>query len=185
MKVWLRCLTILVVSQLATAALIAAQGQHDHHSPYADQISSGIAGLSTVEIEQLRNGEGMGLARVAELNRHPGPRHVLDAADELQLSPVQIRRTRETFDSMKKEAIRIGKAILEKEENLSRRFAHRHIDDEVLQQLTREIGILQAELRATHLRAHLQMVRILSDEQITKYDVIRGYQRSERTHSRH
>ncbi len=148
---------------------------HEHHSAYAGQPSSGIAGLSPSEVEQLRNGEGMGLARAAELNHYPGPRHVLDAADELDLSPEQRAATSAIFDRMKRNAQAIGSAILDKEEVLSRRFEHRHIDQESLEDLISQIGQLQAELRYTHLEAHLEMVEILSKDQIAKYDSLRGY----------
>jgi hypothetical protein len=34
---------------------------------------------------------------------------------------------------------------------------------------------MQGELRTVHLRAHLEMSRVLSTEQIKKYDELRGY----------
>jgi hypothetical protein len=51
-------------------------------SPYAGQQGSSVRGLTDEEIADLRTGSGMGLARPAELNSYPGPRHVLDLADE-------------------------------------------------------------------------------------------------------
>ncbi|HUO84349.1 MAG TPA: periplasmic heavy metal sensor [Thermoanaerobaculia bacterium] len=160
---------------LLTAGTLAAQTGHDHHSPYAGQAGSGIAGLSPAEVEQLRNGEGMGLARAAELNHYPGPKHVLDAAEQLGLSEEQRRETVEIFQEMKREAIRIGEEIIAKEEILARRFEHRHIDEKTLELLIHEIGTLQARLRLAHLRAHLEMAAILTPEQIAAYDTLRGY----------
>ena len=47
-----------------------------------EQVPSNIRSLSAEEIRGLRDGEGMGLARAAELNGYPGPTHVLEAARE-------------------------------------------------------------------------------------------------------
>lgn len=160
---------------LGLAVTAAPQEGHAHHSAYADQEASGIAGLTAREMAQLLAGEGMGLARPAELNGYPGPLHVLEAADELALSPEQRRRTQEIFDAMHEAAVRLGGEIVERERTLSRRFEHGHIDDAALARLTAEIGALQGELRQVHLRAHLRMKELLSDEQVAAYDALRGY----------
>ena len=70
-----------------TSAMFAAPAP----SPYAGEQTREIKALSGSDIANLRNGRGMGLARPAELNRYPGPRHVLDTA-ELALTPAQIAR---------------------------------------------------------------------------------------------
>jgi hypothetical protein len=148
---------------------------HHHHSPYADEPRSAVASLSAGQLDQLEKGEGMGLSRAAELNRYPGPVHVLDAAEELGLSDEQRRETRRILDAMKGDAVRLGKEIIEKETLLSRRFAHRHVDEEFLRDLTTEIGLLQGKLRLVHLLAHLRTTALLSNEQIARYDELRGY----------
>ena len=38
-----------------------------------------------------------------------------------------------------------------------------------------ELARLQADLRYTHLSAHLAMPSVLSTEQISRYDALRGY----------
>jgi len=38
-----------------------------------------------------------------------------------------------------------------------------------------EIARLQGELRVVHLSAHLEIKRVLSAEQVKKYDELRGY----------
>jgi hypothetical protein len=38
-----------------------------------------------------------------------------------------------------------------------------------------ELARLQADLRYTHLSAHLAMRSVLSTEQISRYDALRGY----------
>lgn len=168
-------ITFILLITVAAAPGLHAQMSHAHHSAYADETRTGITSLSADEITQLENGEGMGFARAAELNSYPGPRHVLDAAEELGLSASQREQTQRIFDEMKSEAVRIGGEIIEKERHLSRRFEHRHIDEPQLRGLVTEIGLLRAELRVAHLRAHLEMATLLSAEQIERYDALRGY----------
>src|SRR5262245_1477224 len=70
-----------------------ALAQHQHaHSPYAGLDSRDIKALSAEQLADLKAGRGMGLALAAELNGYPGPLHVLELADRLQLSPEQTRR---------------------------------------------------------------------------------------------
>jgi hypothetical protein len=47
--------------------------------PYAGQQARSIKALSDEEIAALRKGEGMGMAKAAELNGYPGPVHVLQS----------------------------------------------------------------------------------------------------------
>ena len=48
-----------------------------------------IKALSDQQIADLRAGRGMGMALPAELNGYPGPAHVLELADKLELTPDQ------------------------------------------------------------------------------------------------
>jgi hypothetical protein len=58
-------------------------------SPYAGQETRALKTLSDEDIAALLKGEGMGMAKAAELNGYPGPRHVLDLAQELGLTDSQ------------------------------------------------------------------------------------------------
>lgn len=60
-----------------TAPVLAAEMPA---TPYAGQQTRTIKALSDDEIAALRNGEGMGMAKAAELNGYPGPIHVLSLA---------------------------------------------------------------------------------------------------------
>lgn len=153
-----------------------ASAQHEHaRSSYADQQLSEIRSLTVEELEQLRTGEGMGFARAAELNHYPGPRHVLDLADALSLSADQHARVTEIFESMQKEAQRIGAEIIEAERILNRRFEHQHIDSIALRSATERLGELYGELRYAHLAAHLATTQLLDARQVAEYDRLRGY----------
>jgi Spy/CpxP family protein refolding chaperone len=131
--------------------------------------------LSADEIQGLLNGEGMGMAKAAELNHYPGPRHVLDLASQLQPSEFQRSKAQEIYDRMHDEAVRLGKAILHKEEELDNIFKKAEVDSNKLKTLVMETARLRGELRLVHLFAHLEMKRVLSRGQIEKYDELQGY----------
>jgi len=79
---------VFVALFLGAAAPVAAQQQHQHEPPLpcAGQQERPIKSLSEAEIQGYLNGEGRGLAKVAELNHYPGPQHVLDLADQFALT---------------------------------------------------------------------------------------------------
>jgi Spy/CpxP family protein refolding chaperone len=148
------------------------------HSPYAAQEQRAIKALSDDGIRALLNGQGMGLAKAAELNHYPGPRHVLDMASQLGLSETQRAEAQQIYDHMHQEAVRLGNLLIAKERELDRLFASKEIDVPTLQDVVRAIAQLQGELRITHLQAHVDMRHILSPDQIARYDVLRGYEAS-------
>jgi Spy/CpxP family protein refolding chaperone len=146
------------------------------HSPYSGQEKREVKALSPEDIEGYLTGQGMGFAKAAELNHYPGPKHVLELAGELRLEKDQTDKTEEVYNRMHKDAVSLGEKIVEKERLLDHLFASRKIDEEKLRRMTTEIGRLQGELRAVHLRAHLEMRQILVPDQIHRYDEFRGYQ---------
>jgi hypothetical protein len=78
----------VVLSFFALLGLfVTAAGQAP--SPYAGQEGRPIKALSETEMRDLAEGRGMGLAKAAELNSYPGPLHVLELADRLELSEAQ------------------------------------------------------------------------------------------------
>jgi Spy/CpxP family protein refolding chaperone len=76
---------------------------------------------------------------------------------------------------MHEEAVRLGKMILHREGELDHIFKKGEIDSNKLKTLVMEIARLRGELRLVHLLAHLEMKRVLTREQIEKYDKLRGY----------
>ncbi|MGH7599223.1 MAG: hypothetical protein ACREOI_22935 [bacterium] len=144
-------------------------------APYSGQEQREIKTLSTSDIKMYLEGHGMGLAKVAELNHYPGPRHVLDLAAELKLSHEQFTKTQQAYDKMHAEAMRLGKWIVAKEKQLDSLYATQKMTETQLRAIVGEIAKLQGELRFTHLNAHLEMKKILSSQQVAKYDELRGY----------
>jgi Heavy-metal resistance len=144
-------------------------------SPYVGMEQRPVKALSDQQIADLKAGRGMGLALAAELNGYPGPLHVLELADGLQLSGEQRTRTQALLEAMKAETIPIGERILAEETTLDRLFAERRVTQASLESATARIAAAQGELRSAHLRYHLAMVEVLSPVQIARYAELRGY----------
>lgn len=164
-----------IFPMILVAFLVRGSAVQEAQSPYRGQEGREIKALSPEEIKALQAGEGMGLAKAAELNRYPGPKHVLDLAEALELTEGQRARTREAFDRMKKNAVDLGSAIVEQERALDRMFRERVIDQEKLEAAVREIAELQGRLRLAHLEAHLELDSVLTDDQVARYTMLRGY----------
>jgi Spy/CpxP family protein refolding chaperone len=155
-------------------------GEHDHASHatmshYTGYETREIKALSKAETDGLLNGEGFGLAMAAELNHYPGPRHVLDLSDQLQLTDAQKKSVQGAFDRMHTKAIMLGKQLVEKERALDKAFASTKITQKSLNQLAREIAELRGKLRGVHLGAHIEARGVLTPQQIESYDRLRGY----------
>lgn len=156
--------------------LLAFAASAQHHTPYARLKDRPIKALSEQQIADLKAGRGMGLALPAEMNGFPGPMHVLELADAMQLSDHQRQRTKSLFDSMKGEAVPLGEKLIESEAELERLFSSRKITPASLTQATQDIARLQGQLRETHLKYHLIMVEVLTPDQVRRYRELRGYQ---------
>ena len=76
---------------------------------------------------------------------------------------------------MKAEAIPLGNLLISQESNLNDDFANRTITLANLEVATQKIGATQGALRAAHLKYHLSTVAILTPEQVTRYNELRGY----------
>jgi Spy/CpxP family protein refolding chaperone len=145
------------------------------NTPYAGQQSRSIKALSEEDIAALQNGDGMGVAKAAELNGYPGPRHVLAMAKNLQLTEDQTNQITTLRDRMSAAARPLGAELIGHEPLLDQLFATREITPERLTAETAAIGDIQGRLRAVHLAAHLESRTILTPEQATRYDQLRGY----------
>ena len=110
-------LLILLLIAFAPAALAQSQ------QPYAGLEGRSIKALSEQQIADLRAGRGMGLALAAELNGYPGPLHVLEFANDLDLTSQQRAKVQELFAAMKAEAIPLGERLIAQEVDLDKQFA--------------------------------------------------------------
>jgi len=156
-------------------ALLIAVPVHAADMPYAGQQSRPIKALSDDDVAALRNGEGMGMAKAAELNGYPGPKHVLDLARQLQLTDGQWRGVQAIFDRMSAAAKPLGGELIAQEQALDQLFAKGDITPDRLAAATAAIAELQGRLRAVHLSAHLETRALLNPDQIARYEQLRGY----------
>jgi hypothetical protein len=160
---------ISAVLLLISAAAASAQ------TPYAGMQTRPIKALSEQQMADLAAGRGMGLALAAELNGYPGPSHVLELADKLNLSTDQRASVQRLFDAMKAEAVPLGSKLIEQEADLDRQFAGHTVTPESLKASTAAVAATQGVLRETHLRYHLSTVALLSPGQMRRYAELRGY----------
>jgi Spy/CpxP family protein refolding chaperone len=187
--VWLG-MALFTVAALATACLHEAPAaghqapavaqEHSLHSPYAGQEVRGIKALSQEDVEGLLAGAGTpfgGMAKLAELNGYPGPRHVLDAAaqGEIELTDTQQAEIEALYEEMRADAVALGEQIVALEQELDDAFAGGTISAQILEEKVQESAALYGRLRIIHLKYHLSMVDILSPEQVAQYNEIRGY----------
>lgn len=149
----------------------------DSSSPYAGVYSTTaeIRALTPEEIGQIERGEGAGYALPAELNGLPGPRHVLDMAEELGLSTEQITQIESLYAAMQAEAITAGGRYLTAQARLEGDLRSRSVSGADLPGRVAEVSVREGDLMAVHLAAHLETAEVLTDEQIAAYNRMRGY----------
>lgn len=179
---------IIMVAMLGPASsisfLLAQSSLHSGHiannttSKYIGQEGRIIKSLSPEDIKSLQTGTGDafgGMAKLAELNGYPGPRHVLDLTSELKLSDDQRKNITTIYDDMKEKAIELGQKIVNIERIANEEFVNKSITDTQMKQLILKSSEIYGHLRYTHLNTHLRMLDILTPEQITLYNNLRGY----------
>ncbi len=160
---------------ISVALLLTSAATADAQTPYAGMQTRPIKALSEQQMADLSAGRGMGLALAAELNGYPGPVHVLELADKLDLSPDQRANIQRLFDSMKAEAVPLGSKLIEQEADLDKQFAGHTVTPDSLRASTAAVAATQGVLRETHLKYHLSTVAVLSPGQIQRYAELRGY----------
>ena len=159
-------LGLLVMAGAASAA---------ERSPYAGWEGRNIKALSPEQVEDYLEGRGMSMALPAELNGYPGPRHVLDLADQLDLTADQLAQTQRLFEDMRLKAIELGERIVAREAALDELFASGTASKAGLSDAAEALGLLNGQLRAHHLGYHLAMRDLLDPRQIQSYQRLRGY----------
>ena len=162
---------IIVLSGMGCASESSSQNR----SQYVGQEGRAIKSLSSDDVEELQTGKGWGLAKAAELNGVPGPSHLLQMKEEIDLSDEQRERIEQLYEVMKEQAIPLGMELIELERSLDESFATRRIDKVKLDSLLGRIAEVYRDLRYVHLAAHLETPDILSPMQMMQYNRLRGY----------
>ena len=171
---------LIVVGAALSSCSSGTEDESAIHSPYVGQEARGIKALSQDDVEGLLAGAGTpfgGMAKPAELNGYPGPRHVLDAieAGEFEVSDEQKEAIETLYEDMRAEAIALGEQIIDLEVAVDDAFAGASITEAFLEEKVTESARLYGQLRVVHLKYHLLMVDILTVEQVAQYNELRGY----------
>src|SRR5262245_55633096 len=116
-------LALLLAVLLAGCARAPAPATKDSAQPYAGLEQRPIKALAPDRVADLLAGRGASYALAAELNSYPGPRHVLDLAAELALTPMQQRAAEAAYATMEAEAKQLGQLLVDREAALDRAFA--------------------------------------------------------------
>lgn len=168
-------LILLFGSFLSSAYASSTSHQHGQPSPYAGQETRPIKSLSAEDIDELSRGGGWGLAKVAELNGVPGPAHLLELKEQIPLSNSQVTEITDLYLHMKTRAIELGNRLISLEQQLEQHFRQGTVTDQILRDSLADISRTRQDLRYTHLSTHLVTPGILSEEQIRRYNLLRGY----------
>jgi len=75
----------------------------------------------------------------------------------------------------KAEARAIGAKLVESERALEMLFRRPAAEQQSLAEAVRNAASLQGQYRLSHLETHRRMRALLTDEQVAKYDELRGY----------
>ena len=162
--------------------LPAAAQHHDPHahaapapSPYAGEQARAIKSLADSDVAALLSGAGAAFAKAAELNGYPGPAHVIELREALELSAQQLQASQALMDAHRARARSLGHELVEAERRLDALFASRRAQADAVDAATSEVGRIHARLRAEHLNTHLQQTALLRPEQVRAYNRLRGY----------
>lgn len=180
-----QCVALALLSSVAffpaTAQHHGHGSGHGHHSaheqksPYTGMQQREIKALSPQQIEGLRGGKGLGMAMPAELNGYPGPLHVLELSSKIGLSAEQKAETEKLYTEMLAAAKAQGEQVIEAERELDRLFAQKKATPETVSAAVTKAAVAEGKLREIHLRYHLSMMSVLTPEQVSAYNKLRGY----------
>lgn len=165
---------------------IAAPASAQHHGgahpaaspapqPYAGFEQREVKALSEQHLADLLAGRGMALALPAELNRYPGPMHVLEHATALALNDHQAASLRGLMDTMRRDAVAAGARVITAEKALDQLFAGASATPDMVAAAAGEAGAAWSALRAVHLVTHIATREVLSPDQLARYGALRGY----------
>jgi Spy/CpxP family protein refolding chaperone len=168
-------LSLAVMLVLGTTVPVRAQSGHAHrHAGGGDAEAHRRVEACQREFDEVvADGRGFGLAFAADQNGYPGPLHVLELKDRLQLTAEQETRTRALFESMLTEARARAGRLAAAEARLTRLFASSVADDGAVRAAVAEAEAARAEVRLAHLLTHLRTRDLLTEAQRHTYHAIR------------
>jgi len=156
LKTSLIFISIVFIASCSAEMSHSHHSQHSHHSShYAGEEKRVIKSLSADDVATLKQGGEM--------------------ESEIALTSEQKENIQDLYKAMNAEAVVLGEKFVELEKALSNSFSSKNINHSILEQQLSEIGQVRASLRLVHLKAHLETPNILTKEQISLYNKLRGY----------
>jgi Spy/CpxP family protein refolding chaperone len=177
---------LVAISLVSSPALAQENGQGDgemggKHQMHGQAEGGGqgmgggmLGGVSEQEKEALLKGAGLGAGMIAMMNGYPGPKHVLEMGDELELTAAQRESIGKTYGNVKAESVKLGTELVEKDEALTALFTAGSATTGEVGKLSRDIGELQGRVRAAHLNAHVETFDALTPAQREKLSSMQG-----------
>ncbi len=163
----------VLLMSVAPAAAQHGAGAHAHTGATPSTGHLAAQACQTEFDSVVADGRGFGLAFAADQNGYPGPLHVLELKDRLRLTPEQERGARALLDAMFAEGRPKSARLLASEARLRDLFARAGADDATLAAAVTEAEQARADVRLVHLRAHVKMRDLLTDEQRRVYHAAR------------
>ena len=148
---------------------LTAAAQHQSHRGPDDQAHTRMQAMLDETDQVIASGRGAGLAFADDQNGYPGPLHVLELKERLQLTPAQEARITALQTAMFAEARPKSARLLEAEASLRRLFMDGVADETRVRAAVAEVERARTEVRLVHLLTHLQTRPVLTAEQRRLY----------------
>ena len=149
----------------ATQAQTPVDSANVKHSP--------LKTLTDVQYRALISGTDIyNMYAVALLNHYPDPEKVLKFKKELQLSPIQVNKLTPIVKELRRKKLEMGLIIIKNETVMDSLFRTNIINDGALVFYANRYGLYQGELRNAILQACLVTRKMLSRQQINKFDAL-------------
>jgi Spy/CpxP family protein refolding chaperone len=158
---------------IATPAFAQSGHGHQHGDRDATPAHQRVEACQREFDQVIADGRGFGLAFPADQNGYPGPLHVLELKDRLQLTSEQEARMRALFETMLGDARQRATRLAAAEDRLRRIFADGAADPAAVRTAVAEAETARADVRLVHLLAHLQARDVLTEAQRRAYQEIR------------
>jgi hypothetical protein len=172
---WCLMLNITFMRTNLFTFLLILSGASTYAQSNADTTGK-ISPVRTLTYQQyqayLKGEAGEDLARVAESNHYPLPDKVLKYRNELDLSPIQIKKITEASTYLRRRRLQIGGSIIDTEKQLDSMFRYNKVQDGNLIFYATRYGSYQGELKNALLQACLSTQRLLSQQQMTKFEAL-------------
>lgn len=164
------CLVVLSSACGRSTSTGQAEGRSGGDAGHAGHVHGGaIRSLPGRDIVALAGGEGGGLAKIADLNGYPGPRHVLDMDAHLNLTTRQREQLRQVMSTMEADAKEVATRYLSALAQLEEDTRQGSLSGDQFLKRYRAVEALRTELGAVHLITHFKTKDLLTPAQVATY----------------